>query len=301
MKLTILLRGGINLEENIYDAAVVGCGPAGISAAINLEIRNKSFVFIGGHECSPKLSKAERIDNYPGFFNINGKELKNKLLHHIEKMDIPIINKKVNNIYRRDDYYSLLVGQETYNVFSLILAIGVSNENYLPGEEELVGRGVSYCATCDGPLYRNKKVAVIAGTHEAVEEAEFLSELAETVYFIPLSDICDISGSNIEIIEQKPEKIIGDSMVEKIVLEKDSIPVQGVFIIRKVTPPDKLLAGLEIEDGHINVNRSMETVLPGVYAAGDCTGTPYQIARAVGEGQTAALNLVSWLREKKKT
>ncbi|MFW6238762.1 MAG: NAD(P)/FAD-dependent oxidoreductase [Halanaerobiales bacterium] len=288
------------MEERIYDAAVIGCGPAGISAAINLQIRNKSFILFGGSSCSPKLKRAERIDNYPGFFGVGGKELCQDMLAHLNNMDISIKEERVDNIYNLEDRFSLMSGKETYNASSLILAVGVSNEKYLTGEEELVGSGVSYCATCDGPLYKGKTVAVIAKTEEGLEEAEYLAELAEKVYLLPSFEVDNISEDNIEIIDHSPREIRGESRVEELVLENDILEVDGIFIVREVTPPDKLLDGLEIENKHIKVNNDMKTSIPGVYAAGDCTGTPYQIARAVGQGQVAALNAVSWLRKKKK-
>ncbi|MFW5995647.1 MAG: NAD(P)/FAD-dependent oxidoreductase [Halanaerobiaceae bacterium] len=288
------------MEERLYDSAIIGCGPAGISAAINLRIRNKSFILFGGNFCSPDLNRAERVDNYPGFYGVTGEELRQKFLEHLKQMDITITEERVENIYNLEDGFSLMSGQETYRASSLILAIGVSNEKYLPGEEELVGSGVSYCATCDGPLYRDKKVAVIAKTEEGLEDAEYLAELAEKVYLLPSFEVDEILADNIIVIDSLPRKIRGESRVEELILADDVLKVDGIFIIREVTPPDKLLAGLEIEKNHIKVNGDMETSVPGVYAAGDCTGTPYQIARAVGQGQVAALNAVSWLRRMKK-
>ncbi len=291
----------LNKEQKIHDLAIVGCGPAGLSAAINVKIRNLDFVLLGVDFCTPKLYKAEKVNNYLGFHNISGQELRKNYLNHVKEMDIEINQGKVDNIYQQGDYYTLVSRDITYKAYSIILAVGVSNAKYLPGEEDLLGSGVSYCATCDGALYRGKDVAVVSYTDEGIEEAEYLAELVENLYFIPQFKFDgEFEAENISIINEKVEKINGEMKVENLVLTNSTLDLDGVFIFREVTPPDKLLYGLDIENKHIKVNEQMETNLPGVYAAGDCTGIPYQLSRVVGQGQIAGLNAATYTRKKGK-
>ena len=288
-------------EEKIHDIAIIGCGPAGLSAAVNASIRNTDLIVLGAKTYSPKLHKAPEVNNYLGIFDVSGKELMQKYLDHAEKMGITVNKAKIDNIYYDGNHYTLISSEQSYKAYALILALGVSNTKYLPGEEDFIGKGVSYCATCDGPLFKGKKVAVIAYSKEGIEEAEYLADIADSVYLLPQFDYQDNPKNNINIINEKPEKIIGDNLVESIKLDNSKLDVDGIFIIREVTPPDKLLMNLKLNDNHIAVNNNMETNLPGVYAAGDCTGTPYQISRATGQGQTAGLNAASFARKKKES
>lgn len=288
-------------KEKIYDTAIVGCGPAGLSAAINLKIRNMEFIMLGVEFCTPKLYKAENVDNYLGFYNISGEELRATFLEHARKMGIEIQNKKIDNIYFQGDYFTLISRNIEFKAHSVIIAVGVSNEKYLPGEEKLLGSGVSYCATCDGALYRGRNVAVVSFTEDGVEEAEYLSELAENVFFIPQYEFNGkFLVNNIKVINKKVQKINGELRVESLTLENSELDIDGVFVLRELTPPDKLLFGLEVDNKHIKVNEQMETNIPGVFAAGDCTGLPYQLARAVGQGQVAGLKVANFVRKKKK-
>ncbi|MFW6006967.1 MAG: NAD(P)/FAD-dependent oxidoreductase [Halanaerobiales bacterium] len=278
------------------DLAIVGCGPAGLSAAINARLRNIDMKLLGAEFCSPRMYSAPEINNYLGFYDVSGEELRDKFIEHVKNLEIEIERTKVENIYNQGERYALLTRDEKIEAQSVILAVGVSNEKYLEGEERLVGRGVSYCATCDAPLYRNKVVGVLAYAREGIEELEFLAELAEKVYLITDLEVEKSLPSNIEVINQQAEAIKGDNLVERIKLENKDIEVEGVFIFREVTPPDKLMNGLNIINSHIEVDQDMATNLEGVFAAGDCTGQPYQLGKAVGEGQIAALNAAYFLR-----
>ncbi|MFW6268636.1 MAG: NAD(P)/FAD-dependent oxidoreductase [Bacillota bacterium] len=278
------------------DLAIVGCGPAGLSAAINARLRNIDMKLLGAEFCSPRMYSAPEINNYLGFYDVSGEELRDKFIEHVKNLEIEIERTKVENIYNQGERYALLTRDEKIEAQSVILAVGVSNEKYLEGEERLVGRGVSYCATCDAPLYRNKVVGVLAYAREGIEELELLAELAEKVYLITDLEVEKSLPSNIEVINQQAEAIKGDNLVERIKLENKDIEVEGVFIFREVTPPDKLMNGLNIINSHIEVDQDMATNLEGVFAAGDCTGQPYQLGKAVGEGQIAALNAAYFLR-----
>jgi len=169
-----------------YDIAIVGSGPAGLSAAINGKIRNKNIIVFGNENLSNKLVKAPSIDNYLGFYDISGDELKDKFKEHINNMDIEISNKKINNVYAMGEYFALMSGDEMFEATTVILATGVEYGKPIKGEEEFLGRGVGYCATCDAPLYRDKTVAIIGYNKESEEEANFLNEIASKTYFIPM-------------------------------------------------------------------------------------------------------------------
>ena len=286
-------------NENKYDLVIIGGGPAGLSAAINAQIRNLDFVLFGSDFASPKLLQAPEVNNYPGFPSIKGEKLAEEFSSHVEKMGIKRKQARIDNIYDQGEQYALIAGDTTFIANSLILAVGVSNEKTLPGEKEKVGKGVSYCATCDGPLYRGKKVAALIYSKEGVEEISYLSEVAKKVYVIAVNELDVSLPQNIELITKKPASIKGDKKVGGLEFDDGSfLDVGGVFIFRKVTPPDSLLQGLETKEGHLKVNRSMETSKEGVFAAGDCTGLPYQIAKAMGEGQVAALNAASYIQKK---
>ncbi len=287
-------------KDRIHDLAIVGCGPAGLSAAINARARNLDFVLLGSEFCSPKLYKAQKVNNYLGYYDISGDELRNKFLDHIKASGLKVENSKVDGIYTGDGYYSLMAGFESFNTYSIILATGINYTDLVKGEEELVGRGISYCATCDAGLFKGKKVAAISYTRESIEEVEFLVDMVKEVVFIPSFQIdktIDIPAT--QIIKGKPVEFKKDGEQINIKLNNQQLYVDGVFIFREVIPPDKLVPGIELTGPHIEVNKDMETNLEGIFAAGDCTGTPYQLGRAVGQGQIAALNAASYLSKKK--
>ncbi len=278
-----------------YEIAIVGCGPAGMSAAINAQIRNKQFVLLGTHVCAGKLEKAPRVDNYLGMPRINGTELHQRFFDHLEDMEIKIEQAKITSIYPGEQGFSLVGGDKFYEATSVIICTGVAPTNLIPGEVDLIGKGASYCATCDGPLYKGKKVAVIAYSPEAEEEAGYLAGMCRQVYYIPQYPKVGKLADNIEVRRGKPQRIGGDNVVTHVELQDGSIQLDGVFILRDTMPAEQLLQGLELKDGAILVDREMATSIPGVFAAGDCTGKPWQISKAVGEGATAALSSVKYL------
>ncbi|HAU5045731.1 TPA: NAD(P)/FAD-dependent oxidoreductase, partial [Clostridioides difficile] len=281
-----------------YDIAIIGSGPAGLSAAINAKIRNKTIIMFGNDNLSNKLVKAPSVDNYLGFYDISGDELKDKFKSHIDSMDISIENKRINNIYAMGEYFTIMSGNDMYEATTVILATGVEYTRPIKGEEEFLGRGVGYCATCDAPLYRNKKVAVIGYNEESKEEANFLSELTSKTYFIPmykkdnLMRSSDNLDDSIEVIHDRPVQIDGDKLVNKVSFKEKYIEVDGVFVIKDSTSPSALVPGIEIDGIHIKVDNNMKTSIDGCFAAGDCVGKPYSYIKAAGQGQIAALNAV---------
>lgn len=282
-----------NLKSH-YELAIVGCGPAGMSAAINAKIRNRDFVLLGTEFCSPKLAKAPQVDNFLGFPEIDGEELRQRFFNHLKQMGIEIVPWKVTNIYPGPPF--TLVGNNTsFEADAVILATGVSVQKLLPGEKELLGRGVGYCATCDGPLYKGKSVAIIAYDKEGEAEANFMAEICSQVYY--LSYYKEVGQLDSRIIQKKGKvkQIAGEQRVEKLILDNEEIPVDGVFIFRESLPAEQLVPDLQMNKGTIVVNHNLETNIPGLFAAGDCTGQPYQLIKAAGEGGSAALLAIKYL------
>ena len=281
-----------------YDCIIIGSGPAGLSAAINLKTYNKNFLWFGNAGMSEKVQKAEKVVNYPGLPELTGQELAKAFVDHKESQDLKIEDKIVSSIYDMGGYYAVMAENQFFETESIILATGVVAANQYPGEAEFVGRGVSYCATCDGALYKDKTIAVVSTTKRFEHEVEFLADLAEKVYFFPYYKDCEIERENVEFVKKPIKEVQGGFRVESLNLGEESITVNGVFIMRNAIAPTTLLNTLEVEDGHIAVNRQMATNLKGVYAAGDCTGKPYQYAKAVGEGNVAAHSVIEYLGEK---
>ncbi|MDD2511468.1 MAG: NAD(P)/FAD-dependent oxidoreductase [Syntrophomonas sp.] len=279
------------MKHDFYDITILGCGPAGLSAAINATIRNKKVLVIGAEICSPPLHKAQKINNYLGIPGVRGEELLACFMEHALQMGTEIINSKAEAINEAEGVYSILVKGELLKSKAIVIATGIPYKPTIPREEDMLGRGLGYCATCDGPIYRGKDVLLIAYSGEAENEANFMAEICRKVYYLPLYQGTMELDSRVEIINGKPGEIIGSDFVQGLKLKNGSeIIVEGLFILGGETAPDRLIPGLEIVDKHIKVNRQQETNLPGVFAAGDCTGPPYQVAKSVGEGQVAGLN-----------
>ncbi|MGB5824451.1 MAG: NAD(P)/FAD-dependent oxidoreductase [Proteocatella sp.] len=284
--------------NNRYDIAIVGSGVAGLSAALNAKIRNKSFIIFGSNDMSKKLVKAHTINNYLGFHGKSGLELRDEFANHLESMGIEITEEKINNIYSMGDYYALMVNDKMYEATSLILATGVNFGKPLAGEEEFLGKGVGYCATCDAPLYKNKTVTIIAYNKHEEAEANYVSDLASKVYYIPMyKDPVDVHPS-IEVIRDIPLAIHGETSVKKLILKNNELETDGLFILRDSISPGQLVPGLKITDNHVEVDRLMKTNLAGCFAAGDIVGAPYQYIKAAGEGNIASLSAVSYLDKK---
>ena len=283
-----------------YDIAIVGSGPAGLSAAINAKIRNKNIIVFGTESLSNKLIKAPSIDNYLGFYEISGEELREKFQDHLDKMEIEITYKKINNIYAMGDYFALMSGDDMYEATTVILATGVEYGKPIKGEEEFLGKGVGYCATCDAALYKDKVVTIISYSKEEENEANFLASIASKVYYVPMYKKDIDVGKSIEIVNDIPVEIKGNDFANELILKKSKIETDGIFILKESSDPGQLVPGLEIENNHIKVNRLMETNIRGCFAAGDIVGAPYQYVKAAGEGNIAALSAVSYVDNLKR-
>ena len=200
----------------------------------------------------------------------------------------------VHQIIPMGESFAMSLGADFVEAKKVILCTGAKQPKLLPGEERLLGRGVSYCGTCDGMLYRGRHVAVIGQSHEAVSEANFLASLCESVsYFGEANDELD---SRIVLRQEKPQEILGDTRVTGLKAGDEEFAFDGVFIFREAMALSSLLPGIELDGAFIKVDRQMRTSVGGVYAAGDCTGLPLQVAKAVGEGCIAALSAAQAIR-----
>ena len=236
------------------------------------------------------LQRAERIDNYPGLPQISGKELLSRFRAQAADMGVVTIEQLARQIMPNGDGYMTLVGNDIIESRAIVLAMGAARPKLLPGEEDLLGRGVSWCGTCDGMFYRGKKVAVLSAWTGGVEEAEFLAGLASEVDYYLLARHEQPENPPYRLCEGKPQAIRREGSQLVLTTDAGDFRYDGIFIFRPAVSPDTLLPGLKTEGAFIPVDRRMATNLPHVYACGDCTGQPLQIAKAVGEGNVAAIS-----------
>lgn len=283
----------------MYDTIIIGTGAAGISAALTLKQLNKNFLWIGSKDLSYKISAAEMIRNYPGLSSVSGKDLKNAFLNQIKDMNIEILDKQVTGVYDMTQNYAVLCGSDTYEAKTIILALGVESVKPIKGEVELLGMGVSYCATCDGFLYKNKDITVFSTSKEFEDEVKYLASLAANVEYLALYKDVDINLDNVNVSFDMPKEIQKENKKIKTILKDREIISDGIFVLKPAISPAILVPGLEALDGHIVINRKCETNLKGVFACGDCTGRPYQYAKAVGEGNVAAHSVNEFLQKNK--
>ncbi len=281
----------------LYDSIIIGTGPAGVSAALNLKLLGKNFLWLGSGATSKKVEAAELIRNYPGLPDIPGAELASAFAAHARGMGIAPEQRVATAVYDLSGRYAVQAGTDTYESKTVVLCTGVVTARPIAGEEDFLGRGVSYCATCDGFLYRGKTIAVLLFDRAFEHEAEYLATLAEKVYLMPMYKNCGVKGDNIEIVMKMPKEIVGGLKAEKLVFADGETKADGIFVLRSSVSPATLLRGLKTEGGHIVVDRQCRTNLAGVFAAGDCTGRPYQYAKAVGEGNVAAHSVADYLAE----
>ena len=283
-----------------YDIAIIGSGPAGMEAAITAKIRNKNIIFLSSNNSSEKVGKAHLFENYLGLPNISGDDLNEAFLEHLKSLDIEIIPAKVTNIYDMGDYFNIQAETEIYAAKSVILATGVNFGRPYENEDKFLGRGVSYCATCDGNLYKNKNIAVIGASPKEEKEANYLAELASSIIYIPLyKDVINLS-SKIEVVREIPTSIEGNIKVSKLKTNKSEYEVEGIFILRDAISPKNLVPGLVTDEDRVVVDRNMATNIKGLFACGDIVGRPYQAIKAAGEGNIAALSAVEFIDESKK-
>ena len=280
-----------------HDILVLGSGPAGLAAAVAARGRGKSVLVIGNRWQDSPLARAERVDNYLGLPAGSGKELLAQFYDHAVKAGADFVTGRAVSMMVYGGVFAT-VGSQVYDGKALILAPGVQRQAKYPGEETYLGRGVSYCATCDGMLYRGKPVIVVGRSPDAPLEANYLKSLGCQVTYVAGQRPEGLDG-DVPFVQGSRLAVIGEQAVTALEVDGAKLPCAGVFILRQAVAPTDLLPQLETDGGTIRVDRTMATNLPGVFAAGDCTGGPLQVAKAVGEGHVAALSACAWLEEQK--
>lgn len=302
----------------MYDVIIAGAGPAGMTAAVYASRANLKTLMIERGIPGGQMANTEDVENYPGFDHILGPDLSNKMFEHAKKFGAEYAYGDLQEIIDNGDYKTIVAGKKQYNTRALIIATGAEYKKLgIPGEEELAGRGVSYCAVCDGAFFKEKHLAVIGGGDSAVEEGMYLTRFADKVTIIHRRD--ELRAQ--KILQErafKNEKVdfIWDTVVHEIngngpggkvssltvenvkTGEKSDFEVDGVFIYIGMVPLSSPFESLGItnEDGYIPTNENMETNVPGIFAAGDIREKELrQIVTATGDGSIAAESAIKYV------
>lgn len=279
-----------------YDIAVIGGGPAGVSAAITASSKGRSVILFEAHGFSPRLRSVAKITDYMGIPDLSGTELMDIFVNHLKQMTVDIIEEKIISLREVGEGFILGTPHEEYSASAVVLATGISRSTLFPGEKEFLGRGVSYCAFVDGAKYKNKRVAAVATVPDAMEEIEYLANQCEHVFFFPrYQGFVPPKKKNISVVLDTPTEITGTDKVTGIRAGDDFYSVQAAFVFRATDPLNSFLPGLEIRGRSIYVDDQAQTNIEGVFAGGDCTGQPWQINRAAGQGQKAGLSAIRYL------
>ncbi|MDR0347641.1 MAG: NAD(P)/FAD-dependent oxidoreductase [Coriobacteriales bacterium] len=285
----------------MYDIIIVGSGPAGLSAAITARARDKKVLVVSNKPQESPLARAKLVDNYPGLSRVSGRQLLEQMIAHAHDLGVRFIYERVISVLPMNGYLAVVTGGASIETRAVILATGQPLGKPIAGETEFLGRGVSYCATCDGMLYRGQTVCVVGMNNEAVDEANFLSGIGTTVVFLAKESPYGLR-EGIVVRTGTPVEVKGNvDGVTEIVFKasrsgrEEVLSCGGVFILRPTIALDALMSGLAISDGHIAVDSTMSTNKEGVFAAGDCIGRPLQVAKAVGDGQRACFSAVAYL------
>ncbi len=307
--------------DNEWDLIIVGAGPAGMTAAIYGARYGLKTLLLEGKVAGGAQATSPGIENYPGFLFIPGMELSDKMKEQVKKSGAVIKEITEASSARRDEATGEIIIETRRGELrakAVILATGGGHRKLgVPGEEEYTGRGVSYCATCDGPLFRDKTVVMVGGGNTAVTEALYLSELAAKTYLIHRRDELraekalqdQIFASNVEILwDTIVTEIGGEQLVTHVVIknkktgETRELKTDGVFIALGVDPENKLAKDLGValnERGEIITDKKQATNIPGVFAAGDVTDTMKQIVVAAATGAIAADSAYDYVRDLK--
>jgi len=301
--------------EKTWDVIIVGAGPAGLTAGIYTARQGHSTLILDGGKVGGRALEAHRIDNFPGFpKGVTGEELMRLFNDHAERFGAEFRRETVIGLSDAGKTKMVSTRGGFHQARTVIIATGIQRRQLsIPGEEEFRGHGVSYCATCDGPFFRGKTVAVVGSGHEAVADALALTEVADKVYTIPGPKGYSEAYPELEKLRASPkvealegcevEEIQGADAVANIKLKGGKIPtvsVDGVFLLLEHVATTGILtdAGVAVnETGCVVVDREQRTNLPGVYAAGDCSCQGYQVVTSAGEGARAALSAMKYIRE----
>ena len=283
-----------NMDEIVYDVAIVGGGIAGYSAAITAKNLRLNYLWVGEKFFGKKASKAEYVRNYPAFVG-DGTAFVRALERQRKSEGIVLTEKRIDAIYKVGGGFSLNAGKESYSARSVILATGVERSQGFG--DEFVGRGVSYCAVCDGALYKNKRIAAVLYAQENVEEVEYLAGFASEVLLFSAFPV-SVEAQNIRVIDETPKAVSGTERVEKLITDQGEHEVCGAFLLGKSAPASVLCGGLKMDGAHVVCDRELATNIKGLFAAGDITGKPYQFVKAAGEGCKAAYSAKDYLLTK---
>ncbi len=304
------------MAEQNYDVVIVGGGPAGLAAAIYASRRGLRTVILEEGNIGGRAADAHLIENYPGFpEGISGIELIRRFVLQAERFGTAILtNQGVSNIDIKQGMNALKTKTSTYTANAIIVSTGLKQKKLsIPGEEKLLGRGVSYCATCDGFFFKGRRVAVLGGGLEAASDIIYLSTLTDKIMWVPNTERPSVEEAYLKrfneigvesILDAKIVEVVGEGRVQGIKLRKDDgsteeKAIDGLFIAIGSVPTIDVLkrAGIAIDErGYIATNENMETNIPGVYAAGDCTGKSHQVVVAVGQGAVAGINASDYVK-----
>lgn len=295
------------MNSSEKDILVIGAGPAGIQAAIHAS-RRKASVTVAGKIAKSSLGWAWVENLFCILGEVSGEEMLKKGKKQAERFGVEFIEADAVNMAKEDGFVCGLEDGTTIRCKAIVLSTGITrNKSNIDREKDFIGRGVSYCSDCDGPLYRGKRVAVIGGESAAYVAVENMTEFAEKVYLIDHENKADetrrrsLSEKGVEVLDKTPAEIEGEETVEGLRFEDSSkIDVDGIFIemgSRSVMELALPLGLLPNEKGFLEVDRSQRTEVEGVFACGDITGPPFQVCKAIGEGCVAGLSAVEYARE----
>ena len=287
----------------MYDVIIIGAGPAGVSASLYTKRANKKTLII--HNDNGGLKKAQKIENYYGFENgIEGKELYQIGIKQAENIGVEVKKEEIIKIESAKGNFKVVTDLNIYEAKSIIIAIGTKrNKANIKGIKELEGKGISYCAICDGFFYRNKNVSVIGSGNYALSETNDLLPIANKITILTNGEKApEFRADNVEVITKPIEKIEGKNKVEEVLFKDNTkIKTEGIFIAQGTAGSIELAKKIGLvttDNGNIKVNEKMETNIKGIYACGDCTGDILQVSKAVYEGAVAGLEVIKYLKNK---
>lgn len=307
-------------EEKIYDVAILGAGPAGMTAAVYTSRANLSTVMIERGVPGGQMVNTNEIENYPGFDSILGPDLSNKMFEHAKKFGVEYAFGDVKELIDGDEYKTIKAGNKEYKARAVIIATGAEHKKLgVPGEEEYSGTGVSYCAVCDGAFFKDRELVVVGGGDSAVEEGIFLTRFAKKVTIVHRRDelraqkilqerafanekIDFIWSHTVKEIHAKDGKVDSVTLVSTKDGTEREFKTDGVFIYIGLVPLTKPFAHLGItnEEGYIVTDAEMRTKVPGIFAAGDVRAKSLrQIVTATGDGSIAAQSAQEYVEELK--
>jgi len=302
---------GVDFEKT-YDLIVLGGGPTAIGCAI-YAARFALNVLIVGKTFGGLIATTHIVENYPGIASTSGQGLMDMFKEHMNSLSIPYISDEIRSIEKADDHFILHSFFQKFKAYTVCIATGSERKKLgIPGEEEFAGRGVSYCATCDGPFYKDKVVIVVGGSDSAAKEALFLSQNVKKVYIVyrgeeiraePINKKRVYENEKIEIIyKTNIVEIKGDTSVKSVIFDNGKeFDIDGVFIEVGSIPNSDLAKRISVktnEKDEIIINRKSETNIPGIFAAGDVADAPFkQAITGVAEGVVAAFSAFDYVKE----